>query len=298
MKIYFADFWGGFPQNDNYFYHLLRTRYEVEIDPVDPDIVFFSLFGNEIHRYTNHRCKKVFFTGENRKPPTNICDLSFSFEPTGGNNVYLPLWVLFLNWFGVSYSHERDISYLHSIEDLISPVSDIDALLKQKTRFCSFIVKNPNSNLRVEFCKHMQTRFPVECPGDVLNNCEKIGGRGDQIQKIQFLKNYRFNIAFENSFNTGYVTEKIIQPMFVRCVPIYWGGTEAFKYFNSDSFIWCGDCESMDHAVDKVQRIENDRDLYVNMIRNPVLQSDAVMRDFSPTSILAAMENCKLFEGV
>ena len=298
MKIYFCDFWGGFPQNDNYFYHLLKTRGDVEIDPVDPDIVFFSLFGQEINRYRNHRCKKVFFTGENRKPPVDLCDMSFSFEPTDGNNVYLPLWVLFLNWFGVPFDHERDMSYLHSIDDLFSPVVDIDSLLKKKNKFCSFIVKNPNSSLRIEFCKHMQSRFPVDCPGDVLNNCDKIGGRGDQIQKIQFLNDYRFNIAFENSFSPGYVTEKIIQPMFVRCIPVYWGGTEAFRYFKSDSFVWCGDCESMDHAIDKVARIENDRELYVNMIRNPVLDAEAVMRDFSPPSVLATMETAKLFENI
>jgi hypothetical protein len=289
MKIYFADFWGEFPQTDNYFYNLLRTRYDVEIDSVDPDIVFFSVFGEEHKKYKNHRSKKVFFTGENRRPPTDECDLSFSFDATSGKNVYLPLWVLFLNWFNVPFSHDRDISYLHDIGDLTSPVVDIDSLLKQKTNFCSFIVKNPNSSLRVEFCKHMQTRARVDCPGDVLNNCSKIGGRGDQRQKIDFLKSYRFNIAFENSFHPGYVTEKIIQPMFARCVPIYWGGTEALKYFNKNSFIWCGDCENMDQAIDHVLKIENDKDLYIEMIRNPVLNSDVVFKDFDPSQILNQM---------
>ena len=108
MKIYFADFWENFPQTDNYFYHLLRTRYEVEIDSVDPDIVFFSIFGQDHKAYKNHRSKKVFYTGENVRPPTSECDLSFSFDATGGKNIYLPLWVLFLNWFNVPFSQDRD----------------------------------------------------------------------------------------------------------------------------------------------------------------------------------------------
>ena len=298
MKICFVDFWGELKQDDNYFYHLLRTKYDVEIDFVDPDIVFYSVYGNGIQRYANHRSKKILFTGENKRPLAAGCDMSFSFDPTGGKNVYLPLWVLFLNWFGVPFDHERDISYLHSIDDLVSPVLDIDSLLKQKTKFCSFIVKNPNSRLRVEFCKHMQTRFPVDCPGEVLNNCPLIGGRGDQIQKINFLKDYRFNIAFENSFYPGYVTEKIVQPMFVRCIPIYWGGTECLKYFNPSSFVWCGDCESADQVIDKVMAIENNKELYVNSIRNPVLNADVVMRDFSPESILKHMESCNLFNNI
>ena len=291
MKICFVDFWGELKQNDNYFYHLLRTKYNVEIDFEDPDIVFCSVYGNGIQRYANHRSKKVLFTGENKRVSSSGCDMTFSFDPTDGTNVYLPLWVLFLNWFNVPFDHERDISYLHSIDDLISPVADIDSLLKQKTRFCSFIVKNPNSNLRVEFCKHMQTRFPVDCPGDVLNNIPKIGGRGDQIQKIEFLRNYRFNIAFENSFSPGYVTEKIIQPMFVRCVPIYWGGTESFKYFNSNSFIWCGDCESMDQAVDKIAAVEKDSEKYVEMIRCPILNEHNLFIDFHPDKILNHLQS-------
>ena len=289
MKIYFADFWENFPQTDNYFYHLLSTRYEVEIDSVDPDIVFFSIFGQDHKAYKNHRSKKVFYTGENVRPPTSECDLSFSFDATGGKNIYLPLWVLFLNWFDIPFSQDRDISYLHDIESLTSSVLDIDSLLEQKTNFCSFIVKNPNSQFRIEFCKHMQTRAIVDCPGDVLNNCIKIGGRGDQRQKIDFLKSYRFNIAFENSFHAGYVTEKIIQPMFARCVPIYWGGTESMKYFNKNSLVWCGDCKNMDEIIDGVMKIENDKDLYIDMIRNPVLNSDVVFKDFDPSQILYHM---------
>jgi hypothetical protein len=290
IKIDFVDFWGGFPKNDNYFYHLLSQKYTVEIDTQDPDVVFFSVFGNEINRYSNHRSKKVFYTGENRRPPLEFCDMSFSFDSTDGKNVYLPLWVLFLNWFNVPFSHERDISYLHSIDDLTNEVSDLDSLLKQKTKFCSFVVKNPNSRLRVDFCKFMQTKVHVDCPGDVLNNCAPIGGRGDQIHKIDFLKPYRFNIAFENSFHQGYVTEKIVQPMFVRCIPVYWGGTESLKYFNTNSFVWCGDCETMDEAVDRVMRIENNRELYVEMIRHPVINHDALLSDFSPSVILQHME--------
>jgi hypothetical protein len=136
----------------------------------------------------------------------------------------------------------------------------------------------------------MQTRAIVDCPGDVLNNCIKIGGRGDQRQKIDFLKSYRFNIAFENSFHSGYVTEKIIQPMFARCVPIYWGGTESMKYFNKNSLVWCGDCKNMDEIIDEVMKIEKDKDLYISMIRDPMLNKTALFQDFGPSVILNIME--------
>ncbi len=286
LRVDFADFWPNFPKNDNYFYHLLKTRYDVEIDIVDPDVVFFSAFGNVKLRYRGHRCKKVFYTGENIASNAYDCDFSFSFEATRENNAYLPMWVLFLNWFGVPHSDERDISYLLDIEDLMTPVVDVDAVLKRKTGFCSFIVQNSKARLRIQFCKALQRRAHVDCPGSVLNNHPPIGGRGDQRRKVDFLRQYRFNIAFENGFYPGYVTEKIIQPFAARCIPIYWGGTSALRYFNRNAFVWCGDMITADRIIDRVLEIEHDPDVYARMISQPVFNSDIFLQEFSPGRML------------
>lgn len=286
LRVDFVDFWPNFPKNDNYFYHLLKTRYNVEIDIVDPDVVFFSRFGNVKLRYRDHPCKKVFYTGENLPSNRYECDLSFSFESTRDNNVYLPLWVLYLNWFGVPHSDERDISYLLDIEALMTPVADVNAVLKRKSRFCSFIARNPNAGLRIRFCKAMQKRANVDCPGSVLSNHPPIGGRGDQRHKVDFLKSYRFTIAFENSFHPGYVTEKIIQPFAARCIPIYWGGTSALRYFNREAFVWCGDMITADKIIDRVLELEHDPDAYARMIGRPVFSSDLFMQEFNPSRIL------------
>ena len=67
LKINFVDFWLNFQKNNNYFYHLLSQKYSVEINEDDPDLLFFSVdYANqkERDRYKDHRCKKVFYTGE------------------------------------------------------------------------------------------------------------------------------------------------------------------------------------------------------------------------------------------
>ena len=43
IKINFSDFWGGFNRTDNYFYNLLKEKFDVEISN-SPDYLFFSLF--------------------------------------------------------------------------------------------------------------------------------------------------------------------------------------------------------------------------------------------------------------
>ena len=59
IKINFSDFWGGFNRTENYFYNLLKEKFDVEISN-SPDYLFFSLFVNQ-HQQLN--CKKIFYTG-------------------------------------------------------------------------------------------------------------------------------------------------------------------------------------------------------------------------------------------
>lgn len=55
--------------------------------------------------------------------------------------------------------------------------------------------------------------------------------------KRAFLSRYKFTVAFENSSAPGYHTEKILDPMLVGSIPIYWGDREIESVFNPASFI-------------------------------------------------------------
>ena len=65
MKIYFVDFWGGFENslNNNFFVSLLK-RYNIlfEINKDSPDILFYSVFGNEHLNSKYKNSKKIFYT--------------------------------------------------------------------------------------------------------------------------------------------------------------------------------------------------------------------------------------------
>ena len=43
LKINFVDFWPDFHKDNNYFYHLLNSKFDVEISEGAPDILFFSV---------------------------------------------------------------------------------------------------------------------------------------------------------------------------------------------------------------------------------------------------------------
>lgn len=286
LKVAFVDFWPNFVPNDNYFYHLLSVDFSVVIDNDDPDILISSCFGSGKLRYGGHRCRKVFYSGENKGLDCVVDgrwssvgfanDLTLTFSPTGGNNVYFPLWVQFINWFNVPYSRNRDISYLLDLKLLTEPRCGFNR--DSRPHFCSFIASNFNAKIRNEFCSMLSSRKTVTCPGNVHNNYGHIGGRGDQTEKIDFLKLCRFNVAFENSFFDGYVTEKIIQPLYCGCIPIYNGGTVADKYFNKQSVVWAyGEPENV---IDQVLNIDRDDELIDSMVRAPVL-TDYALNEFN-----------------
>ena len=46
------------------------------------------------------------------------------------------------------------------------------------------------------------------------------------------------SICFENAQNIpGYVTEKIFDPMFAGCIPVYWGAPNIIKHVPAECFI-------------------------------------------------------------
>ena len=93
---------------------------------------------------------------------------------------------------------------------------------------------------------------------------------GDRvIDKPSFISRYKFTIAFENSSVDGYTTEKLIEPLQVDSLPIYWGNPSVGKDFNIDAMVFVRDYESMDKAIDEIIALDNDDAAYLAKLRQP-----------------------------
>ena len=71
MKIAFIDHWPNFRLENNYFFHLLKGSYDLEINQVDPDLLFLhtdSYRWKERRLYKDHPAKRVFWTMEGEPP--------------------------------------------------------------------------------------------------------------------------------------------------------------------------------------------------------------------------------------
>ena len=86
---------------------------------------------------------------------------------------------------------------------------------------------------------------------------------------MQFLDNYKFNISFANGIASGYADEKIVEPMFVNSIPIYWGNPDIFKDFNPASFVNYHDYENDDAVINEIIRIDQNDDIYRSYLKQP-----------------------------
>lgn len=247
IKIKFCDFWGGdFLPNDNFIINTLRKRYEVELSD-DPDYLFCSTFGIS---NLNYKCVKIQFYGENLTPDFNMCDYAMAFDRIdfGDRYMRLPLYLIRDNFPALRSEKEYDA----------------EAMLGRK--FCSMVVSNVKlaSPLRERFFKLLSEYKQVDSGGRMWNN---VGG--PVANKQEFVSQYKFNIAFENSRSHGYTTEKLMDAMTADTIPIYWGDPDVGMDFNAESFINVSDYPSLEAVVERIVQLDNDDDAYMEMLRRP-----------------------------
>lgn len=246
IKIDFSDFWGGFDKTNNYFYNLLNEEFDVQISN-NPDFLFFSVFGNG---HQNYKCKKIFYTGENVQPPLGYCDYSFSFDYLSDDRNYrLPHYLLYDGYY-----------------ELERPKVIEESMTNRK--FCNFVASNSGCQERNQFVEKLSKYKKVDSGGRWMNN---IGYAVPDKRKFQ--SEYKFSIAFENNAYRpqfpGYTTEKIMEPMTVNSIPIYWGNPKIDLEFNTKSFVNFYDFSSENDMIDYIIDLDNNSDKYLQVLNQP-----------------------------
>jgi len=263
MKVAFTDFWWKFDENQNFFTDSIKNLTEsVEIvKSSDADIVFFSCFGKEHEKVDRSKTLKVYYTGENLRPPLQDCDysLTFDYEDYGGKNHRLPLWMLQIDWWktgGKSYTNPQFVIPLDQLENN-------NFRSHQKKNFCSAVFNRDALGLRRAALTSLSSIAPISCYGEPWGNWFY----GEDV-KLDVISNYRFALCFENSDSPGYYTEKPIHARIAGCIPIYWSNKQYVTDFNPDGFINLCDFNSLQALTEKVREIEASE-----ILRNKMLDS-------------------------
>jgi len=260
LKLFFSDFWSVFNIEDNLFLNLIKDDFDIELTDQSPDFLFYSVFGTKHYR---HNCIKIFYTGENVRPDFNYCDYAFTFDYIQDRRHFrLPLYAFFDN-----------------VGKLLKP-KNIEQIISEKLKFCNFVYSNASQPVRNNFFKKLSKYKKVDSAGRLYNNTKFRAA-----SKVDFIKDYKFTIAFENESYPGYTTEKIFEPMLVNSLPIYWGNPLVHLDFNSNSYLNYYDFHNEDDLIDRIIQIDKDVDLYAKYLSEPFFENNQLNPYVQPESI-------------
>jgi GR25 family glycosyltransferase involved in LPS biosynthesis len=288
IRIGFAHQWEGFNPTNNFFIDLLNHYYGKEYTiegieyigdkSIDSSLNLF-IYGpfynnNEKHIDFPKNVPRIFFTGENCQDNEykNYPDLCLTFSTKEDEkHIRFPLWMLYIEWFdNDTIIPQRELNsnpnklpnFLctnhTSVEDYIEFENRVD--------YCSFIVSNPNCEIRNKIFHALNEYKKVNSGGLLFNNIGGYlqstyagGGAGD-IAKYNFMSLHKFSLCFENSIGDGYVTEKLLHAKLAGCVPLYYGDKFAEHDFNPDGFfnlhkMFGNDTDAM---IDFIKNLDSD----------------------------------------
>ncbi len=218
----------------------------------------------------------IFYSGENTSPiihPNIVLNLGHT-PDDDSNTIRLPHWVSCINWFGTTTKRGNPIQL--PLELLTSPQKN-----NERNKFAAFIVSNPCNPIRNESFHKLSTYKPVASAGRLYNNVgsdlftNTAGGGGGEEKKVEWLRDYRFCITYENAQVPGYVTEKLMHAKMAGCIPIYWGDSkQAACDFVPGSYIDCS--QAPDDIVTAVRGIEENEELYNKIRTTPLLDDERI----------------------
>jgi len=165
----------------------------------------------------------------------------------------------------------------------VKPEMDYSPLLERK--FCSFIVSNPGGKVRNRFYNLLSQYKPIASGGKYRNN---IGFRVPD--KEAFIKDYKFNLAFENRSYPGYTTEKIVEPMVMNSVPIYWGNPLIQLDFNPQAFLNYHAFTTEKAFIKQIIEVDSNPALYLQYLQAPWCKGNHLPDQFLPQAVLARFQ--------
>lgn len=243
LRIGFADFWPRFDETNNWFLDVLRPRFDVQV-VADPEVLIYSCYGKSHLRY---RCTRVFVSWENRPWGFSSCDWAFTSDYNQDKRHHrLPLWVMLLDQPFVQ-----------------SPLAPRE-VLAEKTGFAAVVVSNRSGRTRERVHDLLDGYQTLSSGGRHRNN---VGG--PVADKLEFIRQFKFSLAFENSSHPGYTTEKLLQSLQAMTVPLYWGDPEVGRDFNTRRFVNYHDFESDSAFLRRVVELDTDDDAYCEVLAEP-----------------------------
>ena len=249
LTISYINFWPQtqFNVQDFWLYEFIKKNIDSESKLINLnnnnekiDILIASCFG-DIDSIKNINARiKIFFYGENLnnfyqyrdiKLLQEVFDLIIGFKYTNLNEkiLRLPLWITYYPY----YNFDKNDNILKYLQESYNNNFN----LENKCMMASLVANHDKNGIRTLISSEVIKYVDIICPGNFNRNTYPIGPTCKD--KINFIKQTKFNICPENSEFEGYFTEKIFEALEAGCIPIYWAiERPEKKILNENCYVW------------------------------------------------------------
>ncbi|XP_045173558.2 alpha-(1,3)-fucosyltransferase C-like [Mercenaria mercenaria] len=181
----------------------------------------------------------------------------------------LPSWHNTMNWSSF-YRLDSDIPISYGALIRQNPDKtrqDYVSLYESKTRNAVWYVSHCQvaSERRLYVNEMIKNGFDV----DILGGCGSEGKRTktNYTEFAQTVPNYKFYLAFENSFCNDYVTEKFFRSYNSDMIIIARGGADYNRLFPPGTFVNTANFQDVSSLVKYLLHLGSDREKYIEMLR-------------------------------
>ena len=254
---------------DDSLFGWLAERFPVRRVPVaemaEADYFIGGDFG---YSYEAFHGVRIFTTGENHAADLNHFDYCLTHELIEDDRRHrLPFW---------QASYLVNPCFREILEHQPEPIAP-DALAAEKRDFCAFICRNSVCRKRNRFVRHLNEIRKVDCAGPFMNNVGFLLPKG-AAHKFEYQRRHLFSMAYENEATRGYQTEKIVDALVSRSIPLYWGNPCVEEEFNPECFVHARNFPSEKALIRHVLELAEDPVRMAAIINAPRFRDPLVMQ--------------------
>ena len=268
-KITYRNWWTvkGEKELKGYFDRTWFTAYiQNKFPDEDYKLNFFSVFDKLYNLKEEMPGKKILYSGEdlNYRPRFRYFNKEFG--------QYALSYVDLAMGFDL-IDHEKYFRFPGYMRRIFKPIvdeeliedtfSNFNSLNFKKTKDVALIASHDNWNTRKVIVDDIQDYVNIEYAGNWRNNTRELWDKYKD-KKVNYLKQFKFNVCPENLVDDGYVTEKIFQSIQANCIPLYMGGGNYLepKILNKDAIlIWQPDEDNSD-VLELFKNLMSDKKSY------------------------------------
>lgn len=254
-KKLFLDVYGSYPSTRLLNRSLKYFKSKVS----DSGMVDWLSIHNGYRQPVRASSKNLWWTFENRRPPSGIFDgtISFDLDSYSDSNFYLPLVYQYLDISGKMGTY---VKHKKTIPQCMQHRQISIEQVEKRNGFVSVFMNNPHP-MRIRAIEQLSQIGEVSVFG-------RYNGKYVQ-DKVGMASHYKFNLCFENDLYPGYVTEKVLEAWLSESVPLYWGD-DAAGILNHEAIVNLQDFSSMKSFIEYVDLLHRSPEKMAKIISQPL----------------------------